>query len=134
SRPGIVKTLLVCSDAVMSEPSPRRRSTKSYRFPPEIISLCVWLYCGVGVSLRDVSELMLARGIEVSSEALPFATGRHRPLALRCATCPSWPGGSTPPQTGWIYDLIRWTISSWHCQVQSWDSDSPTTSGVQDQY
>jgi transposase-like protein len=34
----------------------------------------VWLYCGFGVSPRDVSELMLARGIEVSYEALPFAT------------------------------------------------------------
>jgi putative transposase len=34
------------------------------------MSHCVWLYDRFGVSLRDVSELMLARGIEVSYEAI----------------------------------------------------------------
>ena len=43
---------------------------KGYRFPPEIISHCVWLYYRFGVSLRDVSEMMLARGIEVSHETI----------------------------------------------------------------
>ena len=36
---------------------------KGYRFPAEIISRCVWLYYRFGVSLRDVSELMLAEGL-----------------------------------------------------------------------
>jgi putative transposase len=54
----------------MSQPSSRPTLYKGYRFPPEIISRCVWLYSRFGVSLRDVSELMLARGIEVSHEAI----------------------------------------------------------------
>src|SRR5207245_2583662 len=73
---GIVKTLLVCSDAAMSQPSPRPPLYKGYRFPPEIISHCVWLYYRFVVSLRDVSELMLARGIEVSYEAIRLWTLR----------------------------------------------------------
>ena len=39
-------------------------------------SRCVWLYYRFGVSLRDVSELMLARGIEVSHEAIRLWTLR----------------------------------------------------------
>ena len=54
----------------MSQPSSRPPLYKGYRFPPEIISHCVWLYYRFGVSPRDVSELMLARGIEVSYEAI----------------------------------------------------------------
>jgi putative transposase len=49
---------------------------KGYRFPPEIISHCVWLYYRFGVSLRDVSELMLARDIEVSYETIRLWTLR----------------------------------------------------------
>jgi len=54
----------------------RRLLYKGYRFPPEIISRCVWLYYRFGVSLRGVSELMLARGIEVSYEAIRLWTLR----------------------------------------------------------
>jgi transposase-like protein len=54
----------------MSQPSPLLPLYRGYRFPPEIISHCVWLYYRFGVSLRDVSELVLARGIEVSFEAI----------------------------------------------------------------
>ena len=60
----------------MSQPSTRPTLYKGYRFPPEIISHCVWLYYRFGVSLRDVSELMLARGIEVSHEAIRLWTLR----------------------------------------------------------
>jgi transposase-like protein len=60
----------------MSQPSIRPTLYKGYRFPPEIISHCVWLYYRFGVSLRDVSELMLARGIEVSHEAIRLWTLR----------------------------------------------------------
>ena len=73
---GIVKSFAVCSDAVMAQPSTRPMLYKGYRFPPEIISRCVWLYYRFGVSLRDVSELMLARGIEVSHEAIRLWTLR----------------------------------------------------------
>jgi len=60
----------------MSQPSIRPALYKGYRFPPETISRCVWLYYRFGVSLRDVSELMLARGIEVSHEAIRLWTQR----------------------------------------------------------
>ena len=48
-----------------------RRSVlyKGHRFPPLIISHCVWVYFRFCLSFRDVSELLLARGIEVSHEA-----------------------------------------------------------------
>jgi putative transposase len=60
----------------MSQPSSRPTLYKGYRFPREIISRCVWLYYRFGVSLRDVSELMLARGIKVSHEAIRLWTLR----------------------------------------------------------
>ena len=60
----------------MSQPLNRRPLYKGYRFPAEIISRCVWLYYRFGVSLRDVSELMLAEGIEVSHEAIRLWTLR----------------------------------------------------------
>ena len=56
----MVKTLAVCPDVAMSQRPTRPVLYKGYRFPPEIISRCVWLYYRFGVSLRDVSELMLA--------------------------------------------------------------------------
>ena len=73
---GIVKSLVVCSDSAMSQPSTRPLLYKGYRFPPEIISHGVWLYYRLAVSLRDVSELLLARGIEVSHEAVRLWTLR----------------------------------------------------------
>jgi hypothetical protein len=50
---GIVKTFAVCCDAAMAQASTRPTLYKGYRFPPEIISHCVWLYYRFGVSLRD---------------------------------------------------------------------------------
>ena len=41
-----------------------------YRFPIEIISHAVWLSHRFMLSLRDVSELLLSRGIEVSHESI----------------------------------------------------------------
>ena len=67
---GIVETLAVCSDAAMSRPSIRPSLHTGYRLPPELISHGVCLYYRFGVSLRDVSEMMLARGIAVSHEAI----------------------------------------------------------------
>ena len=58
----------------MSQPSTRPALYKGCRFSPAIISRCVWLYYRFSVSLRDVSELMLARGIEVSHEAIRLWT------------------------------------------------------------
>ena len=41
-----------------------------YRFPGEIISRAVWLYFRFPLSLRMVEEMLAARGIAVSHEAV----------------------------------------------------------------
>jgi putative transposase len=43
---------------------------KHHRFPGEIISHGVWLYYRFSLSYRDVEELLLARGIVVTYEAI----------------------------------------------------------------
>jgi putative transposase len=43
---------------------------KTYRFPAEIISHGVWLYYRFCLSYRDVEELLFARGIRVTYEAI----------------------------------------------------------------
>jgi len=45
-------------------------SYKRHRFPSEIITHAVWLYCRFNMSLRDVEELLLERGIDVSYETI----------------------------------------------------------------
>ncbi len=45
-------------------------SFKRHRFPPEVIRYAVWLYFRFTLSIRDVEELMVERGIEVSREAV----------------------------------------------------------------
>ncbi|HTH88143.1 MAG TPA: IS6 family transposase, partial [Mycobacterium sp.] len=42
--------------------------TKGYRYPIEVIGHAVWLYHRFALSLRDVEELMLARGVVVTHE------------------------------------------------------------------
>ena len=41
-----------------------------YRFPPEIISYCVWLYFRFSVSYRNIEELMAERGVTVTYETI----------------------------------------------------------------
>ncbi len=41
---------------------------KGHRFPPEIIAYAVWAYHGLALSLRDVEDLLAARGIVLSRE------------------------------------------------------------------
>ena len=53
--------------------SPRVSSVspyKGHRFPPEIISHCVWLYFRFSLSFRDVEEMMVERGVVVSYESV----------------------------------------------------------------
>ena len=43
---------------------------KNHRFPIEIISHAVWRYFRFCLSFRDVEELLLERGVEVTYEAI----------------------------------------------------------------
>jgi hypothetical protein len=45
-------------------------SYKGFRFPAEIISHCVGLYHRFPLSLREVEEMMLQRGVTVSHESI----------------------------------------------------------------
>jgi putative transposase len=45
-------------------------SYKGFRFPVEIISHCVWLYHRFPLSLREVEEMMMARGVVVTYETI----------------------------------------------------------------
>src|SRR5215831_6173049 len=60
--------LLVCDTCPMNTPSTDRY--KNHRFPAEIISHGVWLYFRFCLSDRDVEELLFARGIMVTYEAI----------------------------------------------------------------
>ena len=54
-------------------------SFKRHRFPPEVIRQAVWLYFRFTLSLRDVEELLAARGIEVSYETIRCWTIKFGP-------------------------------------------------------
>jgi putative transposase len=43
---------------------------RGHRYPVEIISHCVWLYHRFPLSLREVEEMMLARGVLVTYETI----------------------------------------------------------------
>ncbi len=45
-------------------------SYKRSRFPPQIIAHTVWLYVRFNLSLREVEEMLLQRGINVSYETV----------------------------------------------------------------
>jgi hypothetical protein len=49
-------------------------SYRGYRFPPEVIAHCVWLYYRFCLSFRDIQEMMLERGVGVSYEAIRLWT------------------------------------------------------------
>jgi len=83
---GIVKTFAACSNAAMSQPSTRPTLYKGYRFPPAIISYCVWLYYRLGLSLRDVSELMLARVNDVAPSPFRLCVSQAAMMFIRSAS------------------------------------------------
>jgi hypothetical protein len=59
---------------------------KGFRFPGEIISHAVWLYQRFLLSLRDVQELLLERGIVVSTRRSgPGANGSDPTTPAGCA-------------------------------------------------
>src|SRR3954454_1537662 len=50
--------------------TPTVPSYAGYRFPAEVISHAVWLYFRFPLSLRNVDEILAARGIMVSHETV----------------------------------------------------------------
>ena len=43
---------------------------KRHRFPPEIISQCVWLSFHFHLSYRDIEELMASQGVVLTYETV----------------------------------------------------------------
>ncbi len=41
-------------------------SYKRHRFPPETIAYAIWLYVRFNLSLREIEEMFLERGIDIS--------------------------------------------------------------------
>ncbi|AHD03640.1 transposase (plasmid) [Leisingera methylohalidivorans DSM 14336] len=58
-------------------------SCKCHRFPPEIIAHAVWLCVRLNLSLREVEEMMLERGIDVSYETVRRWTRKFGSLIAR---------------------------------------------------
>jgi putative transposase len=55
-------------------------SFKRHRFPPDVIRYAVWLYYRFTLSVRDVEELLVQRGIEVCRQALRCWVIKFGPL------------------------------------------------------
>ncbi|MGR3620782.1 IS6 family transposase [Pseudophaeobacter sp.] len=58
-------------------------SYKRHRFPPEIIAHAVWLYARFNLSLREVEEMLLKRGIDASYESIRRWTAKFGPQIAR---------------------------------------------------
>ena len=58
-------------------------SFKRHRFPAEVIRHAAWLYFRFSLSLRDVEELLAARGVDVSYETIRCWTVKFGPQIAR---------------------------------------------------
>ncbi len=58
----------------------KKISYQRQRFAPQIIAHVVWLYARFNLSLREVEELMLERGVELSYETIRRWTVKFGPL------------------------------------------------------
>ena len=58
-------------------------SYKRHRFPPDIIAHAVWLYVRFNLSRREVEEMLLERGIDVSYETVRRWTRKFGPQIAR---------------------------------------------------
>lgn len=55
-------------------------SYKCHRFTPQIIAHVVWLYVRFNLSLREVKELILERGVDSSYETIRLWTVKCGPM------------------------------------------------------
>jgi putative transposase len=53
---------------------------KNHRFPIEVVARAIWLYFRFNVSLREVEEMMLERGVAVSHETIRRWCSSHGPM------------------------------------------------------
>ena len=60
-----------------------RLSYKRHRFPPEIIAHAVWPYCRFNLSFREVEEMFLERGIDISYETIRRWVAKFGPAIAR---------------------------------------------------
>ena len=93
------------------ETTPSPSLYKGHRFPPEIISHCVWLYYRFSLSYRDIEEIMAERGVKLTYETVRkwcLKFGQSYANALR--RCHPQPGDK------WYLDEVFLTI---HGQVHS---------------
>lgn len=58
-------------------------SYKRHRFPPQIIAHAVWLYARFNLSLREVEEMLLQRGIDASYETVRRWVIKFGPVIAR---------------------------------------------------
>jgi putative transposase len=68
-------------------------SYKRHRFPSQIIAHAVWLYARFNLSLREVEELLLERGIDVSYESIRRWTVKFGRQIARTSSPSSGPTG-----------------------------------------
>ena len=73
-------------------------SYKRHRFPPQIIAHVVWLYVRFNLSLREVEEMMLARGVDVSYETIRRWIVKFGPLIAHAL-------GGRQPRPGDVWHL-----------------------------
>ena len=55
-------------------------SFKRHRFPPDVVRYTLWLYFRFTLSIRDVEELLVQRGIEACREAVRCWVIKFGPL------------------------------------------------------
>lgn len=58
-------------------------SFKRHRFPPQFVARAVWLYLRFNLSLREVKEMLLERGIDISYETVRRWIAKFGPQIAR---------------------------------------------------
>jgi IS6 family transposase len=78
-------------------PAPTARSAfAGFRFPSDVIVLAVRWYLRLGLSYRDVEELLTERGVKVDHVTIYGGVQRSR----RCRPTPPAPAGTPPASAG----------------------------------
>jgi len=82
------------------------RQLQAPPFPPEIMAHAVWLYVRFNLSLREIEEMLLKRGIDVSYETIRRWVAKFAPQIAR-----NLRRRQAPPGDVWHLDKVVVTIS-----------------------